>query len=607
MIFITVGTEQYPFNALMNWVDVLIRYELIDPNEEVVVQYGSSSKLPDRVKVYQRLPESQFKALLEQARVIISHCGEGSVLLLECLGKPYVLVPRTQSFGEHVDDHQLEMADAIEKQGISVARSPGDLVRFLAEPKFSGLLPHSEDELCQVLSDHYDGNKYKKIMIVTSSGGHFKYAQSLNPFLEQFQERCWVTFKTPNTESQLQTEKSVYWAYSPTNRNLPNLLRNLVLAFSILKQEQPDLIVSTGAGVAVPFLLIAKLFFKKETIFVESKTRLKTLSLSARILYILRGLDRLIVRSQEIANNYSRTEYIGAQKTDLTTLEDSKKQPSVLQVKDTVILSTPTYLGILESDQVRKEFRDLCESSPKKIILDMSSTQFIYSAGLGVLVNCLKTANAKGIKLVLWSVNSQVMSVLSMSKLDEVFTIDAATSTARPRTDKKVKKEIETPASVDKPGQRAKDIAVGVIGVFITALLLIPIALAIKLDSSGPIFSNQVRYGLNGKFFRIWKFRSTVKEEVPGNGTTPELTKLGHFLRTTNLDKLPLFWNVLVGDMTLVGPRASTVDEVDYHTTAEWKALEVKPGISSEWQAQHPSSPATRGVVMSMNSDRKAA
>jgi UDP-N-acetylglucosamine transferase subunit ALG13 len=106
MILVTVGTEQYPFNALMSWVDLLIRDGLIDGNEEVIVQYGSSSKLPDKVKIFKRLPESEFKDLLEQARIVISHCGEGSVMSLESLGKPYVLVPRTQRFGEHVDNHQ---------------------------------------------------------------------------------------------------------------------------------------------------------------------------------------------------------------------------------------------------------------------------------------------------------------------------------------------------------------------------------------------------------------------------------------------------------------------------------------------------------------------
>ncbi|MEW5856219.1 MAG: sugar transferase [Cyanobacteriota bacterium] len=584
MILVTVGTEQYPFNALMNWVEVLIHEGFIDPNEEVVVQYGSSSKLPDRVKVYKRLPESQFKALLDQARLVISHCGEGSVLLLESLGKPFVLVPRTKRFGEHVDDHQLEMADVIEKQGISVARSPGDLVRFLAEPKYSGLMPHSEDNLCQFLSDRYDSNHYKKIMVVCSSGGHFKYAESLKPFLEQFQDICWVTFKTPNTQSQLQAEKSVYWAHSPTNRNLPNLIRNLILAFTVLKQEQPDLVLSTGAGVAVPFLLIAKFFSKKTTVFVESKTRIKQLSLSARLLQFFSGLDRLIVRSEEIARRYKGTEYIGTNATNFATPEEANTQPKILKQQDTAILSTPTFLGILEAEQIKNDCQKLCELSPKKIVLDMSATVFIYSAGLGALVNCLKTANAKGIKLVLWSVQPEVMSVLSMAKLDNVFQIDAATSTARPKSDNKPKPKVETLVPVGKPIQRGIDVVVGCFGVFLTALLLIPIGICIKITSPGPIFSEQIRYGLHGKYFRVRKFRSTVRT-VLGDSCISQITKFGHFLHQTHLDKLPLFWNVLAGDMTLVGPRASTLDEVDCHSANEWKALEVKPGISSEWES----------------------
>lgn len=272
MILVTVGTEQYPFNSLMTWIDLLIRDELIDRNEEVVVQYGASRVLPDQVKIFKRLPESEFKALLEQARVVISHCGEGSVMLLESLGKPYILVPRIQRFGEHIDNHQLDMAMAMEKQGIPIARSPGDLVRFLSSPKASQLSEHNEDELCKFLSNQYNCKKYKKIMLVCSSGGHFKYAQSLQPLLEQYQDICWVTFKTATTKSQLNTDKQrKYWAHSPTNRNLPNLLRNLILAFRVLNKERPDLVLSTGAGVAVPFLIIAKFLFRKKQFLSNQK------------------------------------------------------------------------------------------------------------------------------------------------------------------------------------------------------------------------------------------------------------------------------------------------------------------------------------------------
>lgn len=590
MLLVTVGTEQYHFNALMKWVDLLIREGLIDPDEEVIVQYGSSSKLPDKVRIFKRLPESEFKALLEQARVVISHCGEGSVMLLESLGKPYVLVPRTRRFGEHVDDHQLEMADAMEKQDISVARSPGDLVRFLAVPKVSGLILNDEEKLCEFLSNNYDCNKYKKVMLICSSGGHFKYAQSLNPFLEKFQDVCWVTFQISTTESVLKTEKSVYWAHSPTNRNLPNLLRNLILAFKVLKHEQPDLVLSTGAGIAVPFLFLAKFIYKKKTIFIESKTRLRELSLSAKILYYTSSLNEIIVRSKKIAKRYPKTQYIEISSTVLATPEYNNKQPNSMKVNESVsIINTPVYFGVTENNQFKNDFQKLCESGSKKIVIDMSLTRWITSMGLGTLVSNLKTSRARGIELVLWSVSPAVMSILIIAKLNDVFTIEPASLAVRPRNEEKPEQRLEI-YSIHKLVQRAIDIGVATLGLCITAILLIPIGIGIKVDSPGSIFSEESCYGLMGKYFRMRKFRSTVTKVVARDCSIHEVTKFGHLLRKTNLDKLPLFWNVLVGDMSLVGPQASMVDALDCYSTTEWKALEVKPGMISKRELHNPCS-----------------
>jgi anti-anti-sigma factor len=603
MILVTVGTEQYPFNALMSWVDLLIRNGLIDENEEVIVQYGSSSKLPDKVKIFKRLPESEFKDLLEQARLVISHCGEGSVMLLESLGKPYVLVPRTQRFGEHVDNHQLEMAIAMEKQGIPIARSPGDLVRFLAAEKASKVIfynEHNEDELCQNLSNRYNCNKYKKIMIVCSSGGHFKYAQSLKPFLNRFQDTCWITFKTATTESQLTTDKQrKYWAYSPTNRNLQNLIRNLLLAFNILNQERPDLVISTGAGIAVPFLVVAKLLYKKNTVFIESKTRLKKLSLSAEILRSLFVLDQLIVRTQELKTSYSRTEYIGNSAASIANKSDP--ETNIIKFKEIAFLRTPIHLVDGEVPQFKKDFQALCELAPQKIVLDLSLTVFLSSAGLGALVNSLKMANAMNIKLALWSVNSEVMSVFLQSKLNESFTIETSTLAVRPQNEGIPKQQLDVYSIVKDSAQRAIDMAVAVIGICITAILLIPIGIIIKLDRSGSVFCVQNRYGRMGKYFRMWTFRTRSTKAVVEDDLIPRITKVGQFLHKTKLDKLPLFWNVLVGDMSLVGPRASTADEVDCYSTEEWKVLRVKPGMISEWSLNHDqaemSCPSTASLV----------
>lgn len=134
MIFVTVGTEQYPFNRLMSWIEVLLQTQLID--EEVIVQYGSSNAvLPAGARVYRFVKEEQFQELIQQARIVIAHCGEGTLLLLDSLDKPYILVPRSQRFGEHVDDHQVELALALSQLNVPIAWSPGDLVRFIEAPE----------------------------------------------------------------------------------------------------------------------------------------------------------------------------------------------------------------------------------------------------------------------------------------------------------------------------------------------------------------------------------------------------------------------------------------------------------------------------------------
>jgi UDP-N-acetylglucosamine transferase subunit ALG13 len=136
MILVTVGTEKFPFNRLMHWIDTLLHHNFLQENrEEIVVQYGSCTYLPAGVKIYQILPEAKFRKLMQQADLIIAHCGEGSINILEETETPFILVPRSQSFREHVDDHQVELASALFQSGVPIAWSPGDLVRFIANPQ----------------------------------------------------------------------------------------------------------------------------------------------------------------------------------------------------------------------------------------------------------------------------------------------------------------------------------------------------------------------------------------------------------------------------------------------------------------------------------------
>lgn len=145
-----------------------------------------------------------------------------------------------------------------------------------------------------------------KICLVCSSGGHFRQLYCLKEFWKRH-TRLWVTFKKPDTQTLL-SQDDHYWAYSPTNRNIKNLFRNAFLAFKILKREKPDLILTTGAGIAVPFVYTAKLFGIK-TVYVESLTRVDDLSLTGKLIYPV--VDHLLVQWPELAGKFKKASFKG--------------------------------------------------------------------------------------------------------------------------------------------------------------------------------------------------------------------------------------------------------------------------------------------------------
>lgn len=148
--------------------------------------------------------------------------------------------------------------------------------------------------------------------------------------------------------------------------------------------------------------------------------------------------------------------------------------------------------------------------------------------------------------------------------------------------------------------KRLIDILGGLIGLIITGILSILIIPLIIFDTPGGVFFRQVRVGKNGRNFNIYKFRTMcsnaelLKKKLMDKNEMddkmfkmkddPRVTKIGKFLRKTSLDELPQFWNVLKGDMSLVGTRPPTLDEVDKYDLHHWRRLSVKPGISGMWQ-----------------------
>jgi len=280
----------------------------------------------------------------------------------------------------------------------------------------------------------------------------------------------------------------------------------------------------------------------------------------------------------------------------------------VVSLDDTALTQIPIRLSGLEAVAFKETCQQLLQgnSIPKQIIFDFSQTTFIDSSGIGALVSNHKSARGKGVELVLRNVTPQVMAVLEMTALDKVLTLEQLDE-SRPFSENRGKMQLPTThPSVRSPVKRTLDVVGALVGFGITGLVFIPIAIAIKRDSPGPIFFGQTRLGWMGKPFTIWKFRSMYmdaeerKKELESinqsDGKTfkiendPRITPVGRFLRKTSLDELPQFWNVIRGEMSLVGTRPPTPNEVDIYEVPEWQRLDVKPGMTGEWQVNGRSS-----------------
>jgi lipopolysaccharide/colanic/teichoic acid biosynthesis glycosyltransferase len=155
--------------------------------------------------------------------------------------------------------------------------------------------------------------------------------------------------------------------------------------------------------------------------------------------------------------------------------------------------------------------------------------------------------------------------------------------------------------------KRALDVLLSVAGLILLSPIILLITIAIKIDSPGPVFYKHQRIGKNGKPFNLYKFRSMVsggddssymdylaeliESAKTNNGrpynkmeADPRVTRVGQFLRKSYLDELPQFWNILLGEMSLVGPRPHVQFEVDHYSENERRRLSVKPGATGIWQ-----------------------
>lgn len=149
--------------------------------------------------------------------------------------------------------------------------------------------------------------------------------------------------------------------------------------------------------------------------------------------------------------------------------------------------------------------------------------------------------------------------------------------------------------------KRVMDICGGLFGILISSPIMLVTAIAIKLDSPGPIVFKQTRVGQNGRHFKIYKFRSMyidaeerkkelmAQNEIEGGvmfkmKDDPRITKVGKVIRKLSIDELPQFFNIVQGTMSLVGTRPPTLDEVEKYKRNQWRRISIKPGLTGLWQ-----------------------
>lgn len=149
--------------------------------------------------------------------------------------------------------------------------------------------------------------------------------------------------------------------------------------------------------------------------------------------------------------------------------------------------------------------------------------------------------------------------------------------------------------------KRVVDVIGGLVGIILTSPIMLITAIAIKMDSPGPVLFKQPRVGQNGRVFKIYKFRSMyidaeerkkelmAQNEIEGNimfkmKNDPRITRVGKVIRKLSIDEFPQFFNILFGTMSLVGTRPPTLEEVEKYNTNQWRRISIKPGLTGMWQ-----------------------
>lgn len=333
-IFSTVGTDHHPFNRLGGWVDAWLGRRTSTDEVSLYSQIGTSDP-PDEGGYDRLVPYDEMIRRMATSDIVVCHGGPATVMDARRVGKLPIVVPRESGRGEHVDDHQVRFSKFLERRSLALVATDAatfddHLDKVSADPSLVVIEPDGQ-EMSKVI-DRFDelvrrlvhsgsrpqrrslGRRFRRdestdqlrVLLTCSTGGHLAQLYRLMPWLEKH-ERRWFTFDKADARSLLADETSV-WGHHPTTRNVPNLLRNLVATARVFREWKPDLIISNGAGIAVPAFWLSRLF-GVPTVYVEVYDRVDSATLTGRLCQPV--TDLFMVQWPEQADLYRNTIVLG--------------------------------------------------------------------------------------------------------------------------------------------------------------------------------------------------------------------------------------------------------------------------------------------------------
>ncbi len=345
-------------------------------------------------------------------------------------------------------------------------------------------------------------------------------------------------------------------------------------------------IVKSAAGISV--FVMAFLFFSQEAINFSRLMMIYAVPIYILLDYILHLTAKpVIAKYYRKSRSYKR----------ILLLTSSEKLHEILDIfrKTNNWYFQIAYLVLVDADKKGEEIQGIPVIANMEDMLETVKTMAVD----GVFINTSYQSHA------LFDVRKVLHDFQSMGVTVHV-NIDALELDV---TDKKIEnlgffKVVSYASKIYEPGQlvikRMMDVVGGLIGALITVLAGVIVVPAIKLDSPGPAIYTQYRVGRNGRHFKMYKFRSMytdadarkadleAENEMQGAmfkiKNDPRITKVGRFIRKYSIDELPQFFNVLKGDMSLVGTRPPTVEEVEHYRVEQKRRLSVTPGMTGLWQ-----------------------